>query len=408
MLDKELFFSGNIYTVSSLTKEIKTLLEERYPFIWVTGEISNYALPSSGHAYFSLKDSDSLINCVMFKNQAKRLGFNIGNGVNITGIARISIYEPRGTYQLIFEHIEAKGTGDLQIRFERLKRELLTEGLFDESHKKKLPFLPSTLWVITSVTGAVIRDIIDVAQRRFPKVNIKIVPVRVQGEGADIDIKEAIELVNKIAINYNQDTNTTNSKIEAEPEPIIIIARGGGSLEDLSPFNSELVARAVFESEIPIISAVGHETDFTICDFVADIRAATPSVAAEIALPDYYSIKKSLYSLQNRLKESLKHHLTSLKKENQRLTESLNRSILNIMQQQKAKISKAISQLKALSPMAVLERGYSITKLCDNETNLCDNGKILIDANEVVEGDIIDIILSRGRLKCKVQEVNRI
>ena len=396
---------GHIYTVSTLTREIKSLLEDTYPFIWVTGEISNCALPSSGHAYFSLKDSESLINCIMFRNQRGRLLFNLENGMKIIGIGRLSLYEPRGTYQLIFEHIESSGTGALQIRFEQLKKQLALEGLFDESHRQQLPFLPSKLFIITSPDGAVIKDIINVSQRRFPGIALSIVPVKVQGDGAETEIKEAIELVNKVAVKYKPDAHITNEK---ESEPVIIIARGGGSLEDLSAFNSETVARAVFDSKIPVISAVGHETDFTICDFVADLRAPTPSAAAEIAVPEFHSIKSSLSTLKKRLDDALKNQVMSLEQEKQRLTSSLHRAMSNIIQQNRAKLTTAVSQLKALGPMAVLERGYSITRLCDNSINsdlkICDNGKILLDAADTSQGDTVEVILAKGRLMCRVDE----
>lgn len=462
--------SGYIYTVSSLTKELKGLIEDSYPFIWVTGEISNCALPSSGHLYFSLKDSDSLINCVMFRNQNRRLMFNPENGMKITGIGRLSLYEPRGSYQLIFEHMETGGTGALQISFEKLKKRLALEGLFDDAHKKKLPFLPSKIAIITSPTGSVVRDIINVSQRRFPGIALEVVPVKVQGEGADIEIKGAIELVNqmagfKAAVDSETDMVLTDANLaeKTHPDIVIIIARGGGSLEDLSPFNSEIVARALFESKLPIVSAVGHETDFTICDFVADLRAPTPSAAAELALPDKNALKKSISAMENSLLVALQHKIHTLKKQREdlqsRLKSPLSRvhdmrfkledlelrlvsrisGTLNhkkekvdwsihalhasspqkrfaLLRQEsqslsarlKAAISKTVDQyrvkaiansakLAALSPMGVLERGYSITRSCDS-------GKILMDSAESGHGELIEVTLSIGKLICHVNE----
>lgn len=451
--------SGYIHTVSSLTNELKGLIEESYPFVWVTGEISNCTLPSSGHLYFALKDSDALINCVMFRNQKKRLIFNPENGMKITGIGRLSLYEPRGAYQLIFEYMETGGTGDLQIRFEKLKKKLALEGLFDEAHKKKLPFLPSKIAIITSPGGSVVRDIINISQRRFPGIHLEVVPVKVQGEGADLEIKRAIELVNQMA---NLAEKTADGVERSEI--VIIIARGGGSLEDLATFNSETVARAVFESVIPIISAVGHETDFTICDLVADLRAPTPSAAAEIALPDKRALKRSISTLkksllgafqnqinilkskrddlQSRLKspisrvddmrfrledlelrlatriiETLHHRqekldwfihtlyannpqkrLLQLREESEHLSMGLKKAMLKIVDRCRVRAVAGSAKLEALSPMGVLERGYSITRRCDN-------GTILMNSAESESGDKIEVTLSMGKLICQVSEV---
>ncbi len=453
--NKLTFFSGNIYTVSNLTKELKSLIEETYPFIWVTGEISNYSLPSSGHAYFSLKDKDALINCIMFRNQRGRLSFNLENGIKIVGIARLSLYEPRGSYQLIFEHIESSGVGSLQIRFEQLKRELELEGLFDESHKKELPFIPSKLFIITSPTGSVIRDIIHISQRRFPAMPISIVPVKVQGEGSEAEIKDAIELINclvkKNIISYTNHIDNQNSidssitsgidgviSINADyndknlDDAIIIIARGGGSLEDLSAFNSETVARAVFASKIPVISAVGHETDFTICDFVADVRASTPSAAAEIAVPEKRAIQQAIYLLQKSLSDSIIHQIRILQNSINTLQsrlknpisivydmrlklddieQSLNKRITKIIERNKEKLDWVTHALYALSPVEVLNRGYSITRLYDDESqnNINVNaqfgsGKILTSAADAAKGDSVMVLLSKGKILCQVNE----
>ena len=269
-----------IFTVSKFTKEIKLLLEETYPFIWITGEISNCFTPISNHSYFSLKDDKAVISCVIFSGQKKKLKFELENGLKIIGMARLTLYEPKGTYQLIFEHVEPKGAGALQISFEQLKNKLSNKGLFDEKYKKQIPFLSSKISIITSPTGAAVQDIINVFKRRFINCPIEIVPVKVQGADSATQIIDAIKLVNNI--------NTSE---------LIILARGGGSFEDLNSFNTEIVAKALFDSAIPIITGIGHETDFTIADFVADLRAPTPSAAAELALPEKQYLKKKLHDL---------------------------------------------------------------------------------------------------------------
>ena len=293
--------SRHIYTVSKLTKEIKSLLEEKYPFIWIAGEISNYAVPGSGHSYFTLKDNNAVISCVMFKNQKSGLKFDLENGLKIFGMARLNIYEPRGSYQLIFEHLEPEGAGSSQIAFEQLKKKISSKGLFDDKHKKPIPFLPSKISVITSGTGAAVRDIVNITQRRFPNFPLEIISVKVQGEKSENEICNAISFVNQ------------NNQFDNKPD-LIILARGGGSLEDLAVFNLESIAYAIFESDIPVITGIGHETDFTIADFVSDLRAPTPSAAAELALPD----KKALLQEVMIFKESLN---ISFKKRFKRLHE---------------------------------------------------------------------------------------
>ncbi len=449
---------GHIYTVSGLTREIKALLEDSYPFIWITGEISNYALPSSGHSYFSLKDAGAVIRCVMFRNQRKRLQFNPENGMKITGMGRVSLYEPRGSYQLIFEHLAPDGAGALQIRFEQLKKQLSREGLFDEEHKRKLPFLPSKISIITSPTGAVIRDIIHVAARRFPGVHLEVVPVKVQGEGAEHEIKHAIEVVNCM--------ESVEGMESVKKSDVIIIARGGGSLEDMAAFNSETVARAVFNSDIPVISAVGHETDFTICDFVADLRAPTPSAAAEMVIPEKKILENTIHSMENTLCTALQRRmdqfrrhaqdlkarlknpiiliqdmhlklddleqrltnqitwnmnsrheklkwlinalhsgnpqkkLSSLRDDTEQLSMRLNMAMDGMLKQFGAALFAVHSKLEALGPAAVLDRGYSISRRCH------DN-KIIRTASETDSGEMVEIILAKGKLICQVEETVR-
>ena len=438
----------HIYTVSKLTKEIKFLLEETYPFIWVTGEISNYSVPASGHSYFTLKDQQAVISAVMFKNQKRKLKFEPENGMKIVGMARLSLYEPRGSYQLIFEHLEPEGAGSMQVAFEQLKKKLSDKGFFDESHKKPIPFLPSIISVISSGTGAAVKDIINVAKRRFPNCCLEILPVKVQGYGSEIEISGAVNLVNQ--------------RLKSD---LIILARGGGSLEDLSAFNSEIVAKAIFKSTIPIITGVGHETDFTIADFVADLRAPTPSAAAELALPDKNYLVQKISELQESLNRSLKKKIQTLNQTIIHLStrlkspeivvydfrfklEEYEARLINMMkhyvQYNKEKchwlsevlhtrkpvkkildhrqhvktLSKSLthnfqikiqeiktihlelkSKLQALNPEAVLKRGYSISRFVSDKT-------MIINSRDVRINDLIEVVFSKGRLITRVEKIN--
>ena len=395
--------SRQIYTVSKLTKEIKSLLEERYPFIWITGEISNYAVPGSGHSYFTLKDNNAVISCVMFKNQKSGLKFDLENGLKIFGMARLNIYEPRGSYQLIFEHLEPEGAGSSQIAFEQLKKKLSSKGLFDNKHKKPIPFLPSKISVITSGTGAAVRDIVNITQRRFPNFPLEIISVKVQGEKSENEICNAISFVNQ--------NNKSN---------LIILARGGGSLEDLAVFNLESIAYAIFESDIPVITGIGHETDFTIADFVADLRAPTPSAAAELALPDKkallqevmifkeslnISFKKRFKRLHERvldLQSRLKTPQTIIYDNRLRLEDygsRLNTIIKQYLQKNRDKFFYLSDKLNSLNPESILKRGYSIARFVSDK-------KVIVNSNRVKQNDRIEVILSKGRLITKVEEVN--
>ncbi len=435
--------TNHIYSVSHLTREIKTLLEERFPFVWITGEISNYAAPASGHSYFSLKDAGAVINCVMFKNQKRALKFSLENGLKIMGLARLTLYEPRGNYQLIFEHIAPEGAGALQKAFEQLKKKLDDEGLFDPVHKHPLPYLPQKISVITSGTGAAVRDIIHIALRRFPGCCLQIFPVAVQGDEAQ---EEIVYAINKV--NYLQQAD------------VIILARGGGSLEDLAAFNSEPVARAVFASQIPVITGIGHETDITIADFVADVRAPTPSAAAELVLPEKNRLVRHITDMQLSLSLGMTQKLgflhqkvddlhSRLKSPAQimanfkqtletcffRMQHALNRRIFHGRdklswisqalfraapkvrgQQQQVddlqkklfsatkarldwrtnQIRQAAASLGALNPASVLDRGYSITRTIPGK-------KVILDAEQVAVQDPVEIILSKGRILTRVE-----
>jgi len=282
----------NILTVTQLNRETSQLLAEHFLSVLVEGELSNLSTPSSGHLYFSLKDANAQVRCAMFRNQQRRLAFKPENGKQVIVKAQVSLYEPRGDYQLIVEHIEEAGDGALRRAFDALKLKLSEEGLFDAAHKQSLPTLPRVIGVITSPSGAAIRDILTVLQRRFAAIPVIVYPVAVQGDNAKYEISRAIATANQ----HNQCD-------------VIILGRGGGSLEDLWAFNEELVARAIYDSKIPIISAVGHETDFTIADFVADLRAPTPSAAAEHASPDQQQWLSRFVYLESRLQQQLQRKL---------------------------------------------------------------------------------------------------
>ena len=277
----------HIATVTQLTHQIKTLLESTFPDIWVEGEISNLSIPQSGHAYFTLKDEHSQIRAVMFRSAQRFLKFTLQHGIQVICRGRISVYEPRGEYQLIIDYIEPKGVGALQLAFEQLKTRLEKEGLFDLDRKKALPILPRRIGIVTSPTGAAIRDMLRVIKRRHPKMQILIYPVPVQGAEAAPAIVEALRY-------FNSEGNVD----------VIIVGRGGGSLEDLWAFNEETVARSIHASAIPIISAVGHETDYTIADFVADLRAPTPSAAAEMVVESEAAFLENLSMMESSLRRS--------------------------------------------------------------------------------------------------------
>jgi exodeoxyribonuclease VII large subunit len=273
-----------IYTVTQLTGEIKTLLERSFEHVWVEGEISNLRLPGSGHLYFTLKDESAQVRAVLFRTQRRLLKFEPGDGLMVVGYGRLTIYEPRGEYQLVLDHMEPKGLGALQLAFEQLKERLAAEGLFEAARKRPLPSYPQKIGIVTSPTGAAIRDILQIINRRFAGVHVLLCPARVQGPGAAKEIAQAIDVLNRL------------------PDlEVIIVARGGGSLEDLWAFNEEAVARAIYRSRLPVISAVGHEVDFTIADFVADLRAPTPSAAAELVVRNKIELVQTVQSLLARL-----------------------------------------------------------------------------------------------------------
>ncbi len=438
----------HIYSVSEINENIKAILETKFSIVWISGEVSNFRKPgASNHYYFTLKDAHSQISTVMFRSQIRNLKFDLEDGLSIIGLGRISVYEPRGTYQIILEYLEPKGIGALQIAFEQLKTKLAAEGLFDSSRKKELPFLPKKICLITSPTGAVLHDILNVARRRFASIPIEIIPVKVQGENSIQEIEKALQLIN--------DRRTSD---------VIILARGGGSIEDMMAFNSESVAMAIFASKIPVISAIGHETDFTISDFVADLRAPTPSAAAELVIPSrdelirrcseinlrltsvtYYHIEKlrstfseilnRLIHPRQRIQDSrlalddltgrlTRHILTKLLQNHDVLTLRLNslqqvsplikiqklnlkmkqydQDSLNFLKLYLSKISSRFREitgkLTTLNPLAILSMGYSITRTIPEKTVVRNPGDVRIRQN-------LEILLARGSLICRVERI---
>jgi exodeoxyribonuclease VII large subunit len=396
----------NILTVSTINGYIKGLISKDMILsnLWIRGEISNFKNHSSGHMYFTLKDENSLIKCVMFRSHNSYLKFLPENGMKVIIKGYISIYERDGQYQLYAEEMINDGVGNLHIAFEQLKQKLSNEGLFESCYKKGIPFLPNSIGVVTSSTGSVIRDIINVLDRRFHNASIKVFPVKVQGLGAANEISKAIDTLNQLKC-----------------VDVIIIARGGGSLEELWPFNEEIVARSIFKSEIPIISAVGHETDYTICDFTADVRAPTPSAAAEIVMPEKQQLINRLIELDIRLRSSV---LRNAKIKRKRLEELKNSAVFRqpydrvyqermkldtlckdmrkafLMRQERAeaKLKFLIGKLDALSPLTILSRGYSIVKLADDEN-------IVKSVKDVAVGEQLKVNLADGDLYCTVNRV---
>ena len=390
--------------ISEVNSYIKRILTND-PILYnlrVKGEISNFKVHSSGNVYLSLKDEKSKLNCIIFKSNYDK-SLNLDNGVKIIASGYISVYERDGAYQLYINEVEIEGIGNLYIEFNKLKEKLKKEGLFDTKYKKEIPKMPRSIGVITSPTGAVIRDIINVTKRRFPKVDIKLYPVNVQGDKSASDICEGIEFFNRME---NVDT--------------IIVGRGGGSLEELWSFNEEIVAREIFKSKIPIISAVGHEIDFTICDFVSDMRAPTPSAAAEIATPDLSEIYYKLNTIKNRMNRSLNNQVILDNEKLNNTFDKINNYMKNYivrdkviqldqiydkiklrleqkLETSKEKLSKKAALLHNLSPLATISRGYSIVE---------KNGQVINSIEEVNITDDINITLKDGSLECNVNKIN--
>ena len=395
-----------IYKVSEINKIAKNLLEGEFPDIWLEGEISNLTLHSSGHLYFSLKDEEAQINAIMYKWQAGQLEFMPESGMKVIAQGKISVFVKGGRYQIIVYDLKPIGIGALQQAFEQLKRKLEKEGLFDKARKRPIPMLPQKIGIVTSPTGAAIRDILNIIERRFANVHILIHPVRVQGDQAAGEIAEAITYVNEHFPYLD----------------VLIVGRGGGSLEDLWSFNREIVARAIYESRIPVISAVGHEIDYTIADFVADLRAPTPSAAAELVVSNKIELEKRILLLTSKIKSSMEHELDELTSQYRRLVESRvflhPEEIYSQFQQdidyylerivshcthffdfQSERLNSLVGKLEVLSPLHILARGYSITyKLPGNE--------ILKSISQVTMKDKVKVKLHRGEIICTVEETD--
>ncbi|MEW6439943.1 MAG: exodeoxyribonuclease VII large subunit [bacterium] len=436
-----------VLTISRLTQQIRKCLEGSFELLWIEGEISNFRVPSSGHFYFTLKDELAQIRAVMFRMRNSALRFIPEDGLQVICRAELAVYPPKGEYQLVIQWMEPKGQGALQLAFEALKRKLADEGLFDASRKRPIPYLPRSVGLVTSPTGAAIRDFLKILWGRFPNMEVRFCPVRVQGEWAREEIAGAIQMLNE----------------EGRAE-VLVVARGGGCLEDLWAFNEEKVARAIASSAIPVISAVGHEIDFTIADFVADLRAPTPSAAAELVVPEKAALSECLASLRDRLlkaeakdvrrrRETLSHlarrlvhpgrrlreHLQRLDELEERLrsataralnqaagrlagwrarlianspsrkvrdgrlqTAALRRDLVRLtlhrMDAGRQACRELAGRLQSLSPLAVLSRGYSITRLVPD-------GRVLKGVEGVGEGSRVEVTLARGKLACSVRSV---
>ena len=383
------------FTVSQITRKIRASLEYNFSNVSILGEISNVRKPGSGHIYLTLKDKGSQLQAVVFRNIANKIKFELKDGMEVITFGSVTVYEPRGQYQLIINKIEPKGIGALQLAFQQLKEKLEKEGLFDQTHKKPIPFIPQKIGVVTSPTGAAIKDILNIIDRRFANIEILIYPVKVQGEGAAQEIAEAITALNAL------------TDID-----VIIAGRGGGSLEDLWAFNEEVVARSIYNSRIPVISAVGHEIDITIADLAADKRALTPSEAGELVVPRKDLLLDMLEKLNTRLLQSLTGKLRlskerlvrvansyamrqpfdRLRRWQQRLDEfaqRLNINITHALNTEREKLSGIAGKLESLSPLNVLKRGYTIT------TRLEDN-KSLREVKGLNKGDKIKTNFSKG------------
>ena len=387
---------SHIFSVSEITAAIKRLLEDNIPTLWVEGEVSNFKPHYSGHFYFTLKDASAQISAVMWRSRAAQLDFELEDGMKIQALGSVRLYEKSGRYQLDIIRMQPAGVGRLQMEFERLKRALQEEGLFDEAHKQELPAFPERIGVVTSGTGAAIRDILNVLRRRGPHVQIIVHPAKVQGQGAAEEIAAAIDRFNRYG---NVD--------------LLIVGRGGGSLEDLWAFNEEIVARAIYRSRIPVISAVGHEIDFTIADFVADLRAPTPSAAAELAVPDSKEIREQVRYYMQQLTVLLNRFLIQRREQIEHLAKSyglrriedklrqyalqideLNANLerfYNYKKEQKRELIRQLNQrLSSLNPKQVLRRGYSITY---------QNGKVITHWTQPSPGAELITELAEGRLK---------
>ena len=397
--------SPTVYSVAELNNYVKGILDndENLKHIFVTGEISNYKAHYSGHLYMTIKDETASIKAVMFAGNASKLRFRPENGMKVLIFGTVSLFPRDGSYQLYISDMQPDGIGALSIAFEQLKAKLAKEGLFSDAHKKPIPRFPKRVGVVTSETGAAVQDVFNVLYRRYPSVQVILRPTKVQGTGAAEDIAKAIRVFN-----------------DYDAADVLIVGRGGGSIEDLWAFNEEAVARAVFDSHIPVISAVGHETDYTICDFVADLRAPTPSAAAELAVPDRFELKSSLLSYKKHLSELTKNRITEERgkllaikqknvmrdpltriNDNRRellyLSDALSNLATSDFERNKNKFSNLAGKLDALSPLKVISRGFALVE---------NNGRVVTSKNQVDINDDIILTVSDGVISARVTDVN--
>jgi exodeoxyribonuclease VII large subunit len=434
-----------VLTISQLSQQLAAVMEEKFPAVWVEGEISNFKVYGSGHAYFTLKDDGAQLRCVLFRNRARRVRFEPRDGQHVLAFGAVEIYPQRGEYSLVVELLEPRGVGALQLAFEQLKQRLQAEGLFDPARKRALPRFPRKIGIVTSPSGAALRDMLRVIGRRFGEIHIVLAPARVQGEGAAAEVAQGVRELNALG-----------------GVDVIIVGRGGGSLEDLWAFNDEMLARTIAASKIPVISAVGHEVDFTIADFVADVRAATPSNAAELVVKEKRAVVDSLGDLTGRLQRGMRRTLTAhrarLERSRERrvltdparplrdlarrlddargrlrqaalavvgrgehrlelaarslralspvartlngrraltdLQRRLERGMHRTLDRARHRLGADAGRLDSLSPLAVLGRGYSLTRTPD--------GRIVRAAREVAAGDTVRVLLHEGSLDCRV------
>jgi len=394
-----------VLSVSELTARIKDLLETTFPDVWVAGEISNLARPRSGHCYLTLKDAEAQLPAVIWRTTATRLRFELRDGLEVICRGRVGVYAPHGRYQLIIDQIQPKGIGALELAFRQLHAKLAREGLFDPRHKQPLPRFVRRIAVVTSPTGAAIRDFLEVLRRRARWAHVLVVPVRVQGEGAAGEIARAIGLVNRLA----------------EPVDCLVVTRGGGSLEDLWAFNEEVVVRAIFASRIPVVSAVGHEIDVTLSDLAADVRALTPSEAAERVVPAAEEIAGSLRQYHQRLCTALRSRTSTarsrldtlarhrvfrrplewvhlLERRLDELSSRAQRAVSNRIRLARNRAESLAARLDSLSPLAVLGRGYSLTRRAAD-------GRVVRNAGQLEVGDRLDTRFAQGRATSRVEQV---
>jgi exodeoxyribonuclease VII large subunit len=397
--------SQPVLSVSQLTDQVKMLLENAFTSVWVTGEISNFARPQSGHCYFTLKDDQSQIRAVMWRGTAARMRIDLSDGMEVICQGHLDVYAPRGSYQLVVEALYPKGMGALELALRKLRDKLAAEGLFDPARKRPLPAFPQTIALVTSPTGAAVRDFLEVLRRRWRGIRVLVVPTRVQGDGSADEIAAAIRTANRLR----------------GPIDVLVVGRGGGSLEDLWAFNEEVVVRAIAASRIPVISAVGHEIDVTLSDMAADVRALTPSEAAERVVPSTADVVASLQSYLQRLASAMRRraqlsrarldavaahrlfrrpldHIHDLERRLDELSLQSQRAMRRIEQTARARTDILAGKLHSLSPIAVLARGYSLT------THMID-GRLVQDARELGPGDRLATRFSRGEAISEVREI---